>query len=77
LGTLQPLNTGERTVGLGFVNHSGTLSVAGMLFVNRSSWAHVLTECARVAGLNREDLLTADELAALAVVSGMDGLSLQ
>jgi phosphoketolase len=65
LGTLQPLNTGERTVGLGFVNHSGTLSVAGMLFVNRSSWAHVLAECARVAGLNREDLLTADELAAL------------
>jgi hypothetical protein len=36
-----------------------------MLFVNRCSWAHVLAECARVAGLNREDLLTADELAAL------------
>jgi hypothetical protein len=47
------------------VNHGGTLSVAGMMFVNRCTWAHVLVECARTAGLNREDLLAADELAAL------------
>ena len=65
LGTLQPLNTGDRTAALGFVNQGGTFSIGGMLFVNRCTWAHVLVECARTAGLNREDLLAADELAAL------------
>ncbi len=65
LGTLQPLNTGERTAGLGFVNHSGTLNVAGLLFVNRCSWAHVLVEAARVLDLPREGVLTPEELAAL------------
>jgi phosphoketolase len=65
LGTLQPLNTGDRTAALGFVNQGGTLSIGGMMFVNRCTWAHVLVECARTAGLVREDLLNADELAAL------------
>lgn len=65
LGALQALNTGERTVGLGFVNQGGTLSVAGMLFVNRCSWAHVLREAAQVLDLPQEDVLTQQELAAL------------
>ena len=65
LGTLQPLNTGERTAGLGFVNHGGTLNVAGLRFVNRCSWAHVLAEAARVLDLPREGVLTPEELAAL------------
>jgi phosphoketolase len=65
LGALQPLNTGERTAGLGFVNHGGTLSVSGLLFINRCSWAHILAESARVLGLPREDVLTPEELAAL------------
>ena len=65
LGTLQPLNAGERTAGLGFVNHSGTLNVAGLLFVNRCSWAHVLVEAARVMDLPREGVLTPEELTAL------------
>ncbi len=65
LGTLKPLNTGQRTAGLGFINHGGTLSVAGMLFVNRCSWAHVLAEAAQALDLPREDVLTAEELAAL------------
>jgi len=65
LGTLQALNTGERTVGLGFVNQGGTLSVAGMLFVNRCSWAHVLREAAQVLDLPQEDVLTQQELTAL------------
>jgi phosphoketolase len=65
LGTLQPLNTGDRTAALGFVNQGGTLSIGGMLFVNRCTWAHVLMECARTASLTRESLLSGDELAAL------------
>ena len=65
LGTLQPLNTGQRTAGLGFINHGGTLSVAGFLFINRCSWAHILAEVARVLGPTPEELLSSDELAAL------------
>jgi phosphoketolase len=65
LGALQPLNTGQHTAGLGFVNHGGTLSVAGMMFVNRCSWAHVVDESARLLELSRQDLLTGEELAAL------------
>jgi phosphoketolase len=66
LGTLQPLHTGrERTVALGFAGQGGTLTVAGMLFVNRCTWAHILAAVAGVLGLPREDLLTPEEAAAL------------
>jgi phosphoketolase len=66
LGTLQPLHTGkDRTVALGFVGQGGTLTVPGMLFVNRCTWAHILAAVAGVVGLPREDLLTPEEMAAL------------
>jgi phosphoketolase len=65
LGTLQPLNTSPRTSALGFLNKGGTLTIRGMLFVNRCTWAHVLAETARVLDLPREELLTSEELAAL------------
>jgi phosphoketolase len=66
LGVLHPLHTGYSTTSaLGFIGQGGTLTVAGMLFVNRSTWAHILTEAAQLLGLPRQDLLTAQELAAL------------
>ncbi len=66
LGVLQPLNTGhKRTAALGFLNHGGTLTIEGMLFVNRSTWAHVLLEIARVLEMDRAILLDDAELAAL------------
>ncbi|MGH7265199.1 MAG: xylulose 5-phosphate 3-epimerase, partial [Candidatus Rokuibacteriota bacterium] len=65
LGVLKPLATGAATVALGYTNHGGTLSVGGLLFVNRATWAHVLEAVARVTGLPRAALLTEAELAAL------------
>lgn len=66
LGTLQPLNTGrDKTAAIGFVNHGGTLNTPGMLFVNRCTWAHIIVEAARVLQMEKEDLLTAAEVAAL------------
>jgi len=63
---LQPLHTGSvYTRALGFVGQGGTLTVPKMLFVNRSSWAHILVEAAYVVGLSREDLLISKEIAAL------------
>ena len=65
LGALAPLSTGDRTVGLGFVNQGATLDVDGMLFVNRATWAHALDAASRLLDVARDELLTADEQAAL------------
>jgi phosphoketolase len=66
LGTLQPLNTGQgRTACLGFTNHGGTLTVDGLLFINRSTWAHAVLEAAHILGVDDGSLLDAGELAAL------------
>jgi len=66
LGILQTLHTGRRkTAGLGFIGQGGTLTLGGMLFVNRSTWGHILLEVARVLELRREELLNSEELAAL------------
>jgi hypothetical protein len=60
------LNTGpDHTCGLGFINRGGTLNVGGMLFVNRCSWAHIVSEAARLLSVSHEQLLTAKEIAAL------------
>lgn len=76
LGTLEPLHTGAgRTAALGFLGKGGTLTIAGMLFVNRCTWIHALARAARMLSLAREDLLTAAELAVLdgrAVPEGVD-----
>jgi phosphoketolase len=67
LGALQPLHTGwQHTAGLGFTNHGGTLNVAGLLYLNGCSWAHVLAETARVTDRPLDSLLEPAELDALA-----------
>jgi phosphoketolase len=65
LGTLQPLVAGRRARALGFVNQGGTLSVEALLYVNRSSWAHVVRESARLLDLDEKRLLDEPEIAAL------------
>jgi len=66
LGMLQPLNTGaSRTVGLGFTGQGGTLTTAGMLFVNRCTWSHILLEVAGLLNLPPDRLLDSREQAAL------------
>jgi phosphoketolase len=66
LGVLEPLHTGAgKTAALGFLGKGGTLTIAGMLFVNGCTWAHILQRAAQMLGLARESLLTAEELAVL------------
>lgn len=65
-GLLQVLNTGPRTLALGYRNQGGTLSVDGMMFVNRQSWAHIVAAAAGLMGRRPEELLNTEELAALA-----------
>ncbi len=64
-GVLRPVDTGKNTVFLGYTNHGGTLDTAGMLFVNRQSWGHIVRVAAHSLQLNPLDVLEKDELDAL------------
>lgn len=66
LGALRRLDGGPaRTRALGFINRGGTLDVFGMLFANRSTWAHALDAAAEILGCAREEFLSEVELRAL------------
>jgi len=65
LGVLSPLHTGSLTLGHGYLNAGGTLDVAGMLFVNRATWAHCLAGVASLLGRSRNEFLAAQEIAVL------------
>jgi hypothetical protein len=66
LGALRRLDAGpSRTSALGFINRGGTLDVFGMLFANRSTWAHALEAATRILGCGREEFLSDVELRAL------------
>lgn len=49
---------------LGYINRGGTLDEAGMLFTNRSSWAHVVVAVAEVSGVDPQKWLDEEEWAA-------------
>jgi phosphoketolase len=65
LGLLHPVWAGRPATALGFRNAGGTLTTAGLLFLNGCSWAHVVAAAGRVIGVGREELLTPEEVAAL------------
>lgn len=66
LGVLRRIDTGpRRTRALGYIARGGTLDVAGMLFANRCTWAHVAAETADALGADPATVLGADELAAV------------
>jgi phosphoketolase len=66
LGLLRRIDTGPRqTRALGYQARGGTLDVAGMLFANRCTWAHVAAEAAQALGVDPASILTAEELAAV------------
>ena len=66
LGVLRRVDTGpRRTRALGYVARGGTLDVAGMLFANRCTWAHVAAEAASALGIDAAQVLRSDEWAAV------------
>lgn len=66
LGLLRRFDTGpEHTAALGYISRGGTLDVAGMLFANRCTWAHIVAMAATLVGARVDGLLNADELAAV------------
>lgn len=65
LGLLDPLHAPARSAVLGYVSEGGTYDTPGLLFVNRSSWAHVAAEAARLLGIERDRVLEPAERDAL------------
>ncbi len=66
LGALRRIDTGvDSTRALGFINQGGTLNLEGLLFANRCTWAHIVSNAAAVAQADPARLLTTDELSAL------------
>jgi phosphoketolase len=60
-GLLQVIDTGPKTLALGYRNEGGTYDVAGMMAANHQSWAHILRAAARLMGLRAEAVLAAEE----------------
>jgi hypothetical protein len=48
----------------GYLSRGGTLDAPGMLFANRSTWAHLILSAAGLLGLPAGTLLSPSELAA-------------
>jgi len=65
LGLLEPFGAPARVAGLGYASEGGTYDTAGLLYVNRSSWAHVVAEAARLLDLQPDGLLEPTEREAL------------
>jgi len=64
-GVLRPLDTGQSTRFLGYINRGGTLDMNGMFFANRTSWAHIAAAAAETAGGEAGDVLTDEEIEAV------------
>lgn len=65
---------GKSVHGAGFINQGGTLAADGMLYVNKTSWAHLLQYAAQALHKPEQDVLTEDELAALTGKRSPDGI---
>lgn len=66
---------GQRSVGqFGFLNHGGTLDADGLMYVNHSSWAHILRDAARSLGFDEGLVLHDDEREALDGKRSPDGV---
>lgn len=61
---------------LGFLNQGGTLGVRELMFVNRCTWAHVVEAAGKALDVEREALLSAEELAALDGAASPEGVVL-
>lgn len=73
-GSLSDL-IGRRSVSqFGFINHGGTLNASGLLYMNASSWAHMLRNVAKTLEISEENLLDEDERNALNGHISPDGI---
>ncbi len=72
-GALMPLFKGVNLKISGFINRGGTLSVAGMLFVNKCSWLHMVGNSSEMLGIDIKKMLSAKEINVLEGKDTPDG----
>jgi len=66
IGVLRRIDGGPRTTRVhGYINRGGTLDTFGMLFANRSTWAHIVSSAADLLLTDRRSLLSAAEVSAV------------
>lgn len=65
VGALAPFLSGRNLMTSGFINRGGTLSVLGMLFVNKCSWLHMVGNCAKMLEIDIKSLLSSHEVKVL------------
>lgn len=65
MGAISPLLSGRNIMLSGFINRGGTLSVAGMLFVNKCSWLHMVGNACKMLKINLRDVLSNKEIKVL------------
>jgi phosphoketolase len=66
IGVLRRIDGGPQCMRvLGYRNRGGTLDVAGMLFANGCTWAHIAALACRLVTATPEDVLSEQEIAAI------------
>ncbi|WP_163832674.1 phosphoketolase family protein [Spartinivicinus ruber] len=66
LGIMRQLDLGpKQTAAVGYINQGGTLDLGGMLYANKTTWAHILYQTAKTASLNPLDILSEKEIQAV------------
>jgi phosphoketolase len=74
IGSLNFNSKRKNVCGLGFINEGGTLDADGMLFVNKTSWAHILRQAARFLAIAEKEVLSKKEIQALNGKISPDGV---
>ncbi len=65
-GVLRRIDEGpDKLRAHGYLSRGGTLDAMGMLFANRSTWAHLIVSAAGLVGVSASDWLTPKEEAAV------------
>jgi len=74
IGATQGMWRGKDVFGFGFINEGGTLGADGLLWINKTSWLHIIREYGKRIQKPEEDLLTQEERDALDGKRSPDGL---
>lgn len=74
VGALQGMWNGKSVQGFGFINEGGTLGADGLLWINKTSWLHILREYLRTIGKEENGILSHEEREALDGKRSPDGI---
>ncbi len=74
VGMLQNILNKRNFKALGFINQGGTLGIDDMLYVNKSSWAHILKNISQILNIDSRIVLSHEERQVLNGERSPDGI---